>query len=319
MKYVIGVDLGGTNTRASVITSDGSIKGESRYDSKAAEGFDVTVGQIILAIESAVEKSGISLAEISGIGIGIPGTVKNAEGMVLWNPNFNGWDGVNIRKPLEAKFGKPIVMGNDANVAALGECVFGAGIGSKVMVMFTLGTGVGSGLVINGESFTGVSESAPEMGHQIILADGPRCGCGRSGCLEALASRDAICFRAAKKAHSGRKTTLLKRTNHDLRFITPAMIAEAASEGDEISIETLNETGYYIGIGISNIINILSPDKIVIGGGISQAGDLLFDSIRSTVEVNALHYPLQFCAIVPAKLGDDAGVFGAAALALGRV
>ena len=206
-------------------------------------------------------------------------------------------------------------MGNDANIAALGEYTYGAGVGSRTMVMFTLGTGIGSGLVIDGSNYLGVTECAPEMGHMIIMPDGPRCGCGRNGCLEAIAGRDAICYRAARKAHQGRKTSLLEKSKHDLRYITPSMIAEAALQGDEVSIETFEEIGYYIGIGISNAINILNPDKIVIGGGISQAGKLLFDPIKRTVEVNALFTPLQVCQIVPASLGDDAGVLGGAALA----
>lgn len=318
-KYVIGVDLGGTNVRAAVVDRDGKIHGEGRTDSKAMEGLNLTIGQIIESVKMAVKDSPVEMNEIGGIGMGVPGSHKSEEGIVIWSPNFKDWNGVQLLGPIKREMDLPAYMGNDANVAALGEYAFGAGRGAKIMVMFTLGTGIGSGLVINGKNYLGVTETAPEIGHHIILADGPRCSCGRYGCLESLARRDAIIDRAARKAHQGRHTSLVEKSSHDLRYVTPAMIAEAASEGDQVSIETLEETGYYIGIGVSNAINILNPDKIVIGGGIAQAGELLFGPIRRTVEVNALYAPLQDCQILPAELGDDAGVLGGAAMVLQRM
>lgn len=317
--YVIGVDLGGTNVRAAVVDRIGKIVGEGRADSKAMEGLDLTIGQIISAIRTAVYNSPTELTDIGGVGMGVPGTHKSEEGIVVWSPNFKDWNDVQLLAPIREALALPVYMGNDANVAAFGEYAFGAGRGAKCMVMFTIGTGIGSGLVIDGKIYVGVSETAPEMGHHIILADGPRCSCGRYGCVEALARRDAIIDRAARKAHAGRATSLLAKSDHDLRYITPAMIAEAASEGDAVSTETLAETGYYLGIAVSNAINILNPDKVVIGGGIAQAGDLLLEPIRTTVEVNALHAPLQVCQILPAELGDDAGVLGGAAMVLQRM
>lgn len=318
-KYVIGVDLGGTNVRAAVTDLSGKIVGEGRTDSKAMDGLEVTIGQIISAIRLAVSKSPVDLTDIAGVGMGVPGTHKSEEGIVLWSPNFKDWNGVQLLAPIREDLGVPVYMGNDANVAALGESMFGAGRGAKCMVMFTLGTGIGSGLVIEGKSYIGVTETAPEMGHHIILAGGPRCSCGRNGCLEALARRDAIIWRAAEKAHKGRYTTLLEMCKGDLRYITPAMIAEAAEEGDPISIETMEETGYYIGLGVANAINILNPDKVVIGGGIAQAGKLIFDPIMRTVRVNALAAPLEAVEILPAELGDDAGVLGGAAMVIQRM
>lgn len=314
-EYVVGADLGGTNVRAAVVDRQGNRIGEARTESKAMEGLSVTVNQIASAINGAIEDSNIPIDSIAGIGMGVPGTIKSHEGIVVWSPNFNNWDNVQLGKPISDATGLPVIMGNDANVAAFGEYSFGAGRGARVMVMLTLGTGVGSGLVIDGNSYLGVNEIAPEMGHHIIDPNGPRCGCGRFGCLEAFAGRDPICFRAAKKAHGGRYTSLIEKSEHDLRYITPSMIAEAALEGDEVSIETLNEVGFYLGIGISNIINILNPDRIVIGGGVSQAGDLLFDPIRRTIEVNALYPALQVCELVQAELLDDAGIMGGAGLA----
>lgn len=317
--YVIGVDLGGTNVRAAVADRTGRIVGEGRTDSKAMEGLEATIVQIVQAIRMAVDNASVAMCDVAGVGMGVPGTHKSEEGIVVWSPNFKDWNGVQLLAPIVEEIGVPAYMGNDANVAALGEYAFGAGRGAKIMVMFTLGTGIGSGLVINGRNFVGVTETAPEMGHHIILADGPRCSCGRYGCVESLCRRDAIIDRAARKAHQGRHTSLIEKSGHDLRYITPAMIAEAASEGDPVSIETLSEVGYYMGIAVANAINILNPDKVVIGGGIAQAGDLIFGPIRRSVEVNALYAPLQVCQIVPAELGDDAGVLGGAAMVLQRM
>lgn len=318
--YVIGVDLGGTNVRAAIVDRQGRIVGEGRTDSKAMEGLEHTIVQIIQAIRMSLVDANLSVRDAAGVGMGVPGTHKSEEGIVVWSPNFKDWNHVQLLAPIVSELGIPAYMGNDANVAALGEYAFGAGRGAKIMVMFTLGTGIGSGLVIDGKSYLGVTETAPEMGHHIILADGgPRCSCGRYGCVESLCRRDAIVDRAAQKAHMGRHTSLIQKSDHDLRYVTPAMIAEAASEGDPVSIETLNETGYYLGIAIANAINILNPDKVVIGGGIAQAGDLLFGPIRRSVEVNALYAPLQVCQILPAELGDDAGVLGGAAMVLQRM
>lgn len=317
--HVLGVDLGGTNVRAAVIDRSGKIIGEGRADSKAQEGLSFTIEQIIEAVRTALAASSVPIDDIAGVGIGVPGTHKSEEGIVVWSPNFKDWNDVQLLAPIVERLGVPAYMGNDANVAAFGEYTFGAGRGAKVMVMFTIGTGIGSGLVMNGRSYLGVTETAPEMGHHIILADGPRCGCGRYGCVESLCRRDAIIDRAARKAHAGRHTSLIEKSGHDLRYITPKMISEAAAEGDAISIETYEEVGYYMGIAVANAINILNPDKIVIGGGIALAGDVLFEPIRKTVEVNALYPALQACQILSAELGDDAGVLGGAALVLQKM
>ena len=314
-KYYVGVDLGGTNVRSSVVTEDGKILGGGKVPSKAMEGLDATVEQLLLSVKLALESAKVDISEVIGVGMSVPGTHKSAEGIVVWSPNFNGWNGVNLAKPIRDALGVPVCMGNDANVAAFGEYAYGAGKGTNIMVMLTLGTGIGSGVIIDGKIFKGVNEVGPELGHTIIQTDGPRCSCGRYGCVEALARRDAIIDRAARKAHLGRPTILVDMCDNDLRDLTPAIISEAASKGDEVAVETVKETGYYVGIAVSNAINIFNPDKVVIGGGIAAAGDLLFDSIKTTARVNALYAAYSVCEIVPAELGDDAGTLGGAALA----
>jgi glucokinase len=182
--------------------------------------------------------------------------------------------------------------------------------------MLTLGTGIGGGIILDGRPWLGASEGAAEIGHTIIMPDGPLCGCGRHGCLESLARRDAIIERAAKKIQMGRKSILIEDADWPLWSATPASIAKAASEGDQVAIETMAETGYYIGIGVANAINLLSPDMVVIGGGIALAGDVLWEPLLRTVDALALTESRRACRVVPAELGDDAGVMGGVMLAM---
>ena len=317
--YIIGIDLGGTNVRAAVVAREGKIIGEGREPSLAMEGIDVTVAQIIKAACSAVSGARIDMSEVAGAGIGVPGQHKSREGIVLWSPNFKDWSGVQLLAPIREALGVPIYMGNDANVAALGEYKFGAGRGTNSLVMLTLGTGIGGGIILDGKLWLGAGEYAAEIGHQVIMPNGPMCGCGRPGHLEALAQRDAIIERAARKIQSGRPSVLIEDSDWPDWSVTPATIAKAANEGDEVAIETMAETGYYVGIGVSNMINILCPDVVVVGGGISQAGDVLWGPLLRTVHALAITESRRVGRVVPAELGDDAGIMGGVALVLAEI
>ncbi|MDO8586065.1 MAG: ROK family protein [Armatimonadota bacterium] len=316
-KYLIGVDLGGTNVRAAVSDKTGRLLGDAREPSYAMSGFDITAGQIIKSIRGAMAAAGVSDSQLAGIGMGVPGTIKPKQGIVVWTPNFHeDWANANVVDPIRGDFGAPVFIGNDANVAALGEYWFGAGQGVNSLMMFTLGTGIGTGLVMDGKLWVGESEGATEFGHQVILADGPRCGCGRYGCLEALAGRTAIINRAQRKLHQGRDSLLLGMVNNEFPAITPALIAEAAGKGDAVSVETLAETGYYIGLGVANVITGLSVAMVVIGGGVSGAGDALWQPMMRTISANTLVQYLEVCGIVPSRLGDDVGIMGGIGLAM---
>ena len=216
----------------------------------------------------------------------------------------------NVVKPISEGLGVPVYIGNDANVAALGEYWFGAGRDVSSLFMFTLGTGIGTGLVMDGKLWVGASEGATEFGHQVIQADGPKCGCGRFGCLESLAQISAIVTRAQRKIHEGRESMLPDLADGDLSKITPAIIAEAADKGDQVSIETWAETAHYIGIGVSNIITGLGPEMVVIGGGVSRAGRALWEPMMRTIKAETLWQYLEVCRIVPSALGDDVGIMG---------
>jgi len=314
--YVIGVDIGGTNTRASVVAKDGGIVSEGHRPTKAMDGPDESIPQIIDAIREAIENAKVSASDICGIGMGVPGRHKSREGIVLWSPNFKDWAGLQLLQPFKDAFGVPVFMGNDVNVASLGEFRFGAGSGVNSMVMLTLGTGIGGGIILDGKLWKGANEGAGEIGHQIINPNGRLCGCGRYGDLESEANQGGIIERARRKIQMGRKTSLVHRVEGDPDALTPEIIAEAAFEGDELSLEVLQETGYFVGIGVANAINLLNPEMVVIGGGIARAGFVLWDPIMRTVKANALAEALEVCQVVPSELRDDAGILGGVTLVL---
>jgi glucokinase len=317
--YVVGVDLGGTNCRAAVIDhSGGKIVARSlNIPSRAMDGDTYTAQQIVEAVRQSLENANLTIDSVAGIGVAVPGHVIPEEGKILWAPNFYGqWRGVYLAKPIQDALQVPVHLGNDANLAALGEYTYGIGKGTSHLVMITLGTGIGGGVIINGRLLTGANGGAAELGHMIIAA-GPQARGGNTafGTLEALAQRDAINERAARKIAEGRPS-ILADDSYDRLQLTPQSIANAALQGDQVAIETYQETGYYIGLGLSSIINVFNPEMIVVGGGIAQAGPLLFDPIIRSARVNAIGTLQRTCKIVPADLGDNAGIMGAAALAI---
>ena len=319
--YVIGVDLGGTNVRAAVIdrVSEKIVARGENIPSRAMDGVTATAGQIATAARTALNQGNIDPDRVVGCGIAVPGVIKGKEGIVSYAPNFKDqWRGVQIAGPVQLSLGVPVQIGNDANLAAFGEFRFGSGRGVRDLVMLTLGTGVGGGIIIDGKLIEGATGGAGEIGHMIVNAGG-RGGNSSFGSLEGECQRDAIIERAARKIQQGRKTVLGERTDYDRFALTPALIATAAAEGDDVAVEVFEETGYYLGIAVASLINILNPEMIVIGGGIAQAGEILLDSIRRTSNANALRTLARTCQIVPAQLGDNAGIFGGAALALAEI
>ena len=315
--YIVGVDLGGTNARAAVTDIKGRILGQGRRPSMAMEAPEVTISQIIQSIRDAMSAAGIKDHDIRGIGMGVPGRHNSKQGVVMWSPNFRDmWAGVQVLAPIKEEFGVPTYMGNDANVAALGEFRFGAARDVNSMVMMTLGTGIGGGIILDGKLWLGANEAGGEVGQQIVNPGGMKCGCGNIGDLEGEARRDTIVERAVRKIFMGRKTILTDMVPPKYYDLTPAMIADAASKGDEVALEVMEETGFYVGLGVTNLISILNPDMVVIGGGISQAGDALWGPIMRTVRANGLTQALEVCQVVPAQLGDDAGIMGGVVLVL---
>ncbi len=314
--YAVGVDVGGTNIRAGVITRDGRKLGEGRRPARAQEGLAVTQQMIIETVEDAIRSAGVARAELIGIGMGVPGRHNSAEGVVLYSPNFAGWTNVQLLAPIAAQFGVSTFMRNDVKTASMGEYYFGAGRGHRHIVMITLGTGIGGSLIADGRLMLGSGEGFAEVGHMTVAPTGRLCGCGNQGCWEAMAGRDAIIERAWRALQSGRPSVLGDLTGFDHTKITPALVAKAAQDGDLLAKEVLEETGTWVGLGVANLIQLYNPEVFIIGGGIAQAGDLLFSTIQRTVNWRARMVPANTVKIVPAALGDDAGIFGGAVLAL---
>ena len=318
----IGVDIGGTNIRAGVVDDGGRILGEARRPALAETGLRAAVGRAIEAAEEALNNAGLTPADVAGIGAGVPGAHRSREGITVYSPNFADSRGVPVLPPIKEALGLPTFMLNDVAVQTLGEHRFGAGQGYSHMVMITLGTGIGGGAIIDGELRVGYTEGFAEVGHMTIDPDGPFCQCGNQGCWEALAGRDAIVGRAVTRIQRGRQTAIADMVDFRLGSITPALIGRCADQEDQVAIEVLAETGYYLGIGVANLIQLYNPEVLVIGGGIAQAGRSLFEPITRTVRARAHMVPAATCRIVPAQLGDDAGIIGGsvlAALELSRV
>ena len=319
--YVVGVDLGGTNVRAAVIdrTTEKIVARGENISSLALEGVAQTAGQIVRAIETALEAASARKSQVLGVGIAVPGHVKAKEGLVMWAPNFKDqWKQVPIAHSVETLLGLPVRIGNDANLAALGEFRFGAGRSVRHLIMITLGTGVGAGIIVDGKLLDGADGGAGEVGHMIINPGG-RGGNTAFGTVEGEAQRDGIVERAARKIQQGRPTTLGARVDFDRFALTPAIIAEEALKGDVVALEVYEETGYYLGICVANLINLFNTQMIVVGGGIAQAGEIILDPIRRTATACAIRSMSRTCSIVPAELGDNAGVLGSAAIILQEI
>ena len=320
-KYVVGVDLGGTNIRAVLADIEGNLLCEARRSTPAHEAGSATVAKVAEAVEEALNSRGVSAAEVTGIGMGIPGIMDPEQGVVFWSPNFSGWrpEGEPIGVGVANATGLATFIINDARCAALGELRFGAGRGAKYMIMITLGTGIGGGIVLDGKVMLGPQGSIGEVGHHTVDPNGPRCGCGNFGCWEALANIKSIVDRCLRKLQAGRESSVTTLVGGDWSKITPAVIDKAADGGDAVAREVMDETGFWVGVGVSNLINILNPEIFVIGGGVAQAGDTLFDSVRRTVAARAVKLQASHCRIVSAELGDEAGVKGGIAMVLDRL
>ena len=319
-RWVVGVDLGGTNTVVGVLPLDGGngdvLALESR-PTEAVKGAKSVVDRIIHMVDRAIEKviaeHGGSKEDFAGIGIGSPGPLNRATGTIINTPNL-GWRNFPLRDLISNGVGLPAALDNDANCATYGEWWLGAGRNVDTLVGFTLGTGIGGGIVLNGQIFHGVSDVAAEIGHMTIDSTGRKCNCGNYGCLEAYASGPAIALRAIEGIEAGAETILPDLVNGRLHDITAATVYEGAVVGDPYANEVMKETAKFLGAGIANIINILNPAMVVIAGGVTRAGDHLFVPLKAEVRRRAFKSAQEACQIVPAKLMATAGVIGAIAM-----
>lgn len=313
-KYVIGVDIGGTNVKIGIVGLDGRVYKKKIFSTKKVPQKDKLISLLIAHIKEVIEEFSLRKKDILGIGIGTPGLIDSKRGIIHYLVNIKGFKEVPLKRIIENRLKIPTFLDNDVNIMCLGELYYGRGKGVKNMVCITLGTGVGGGIVIDGALYRGSTLSAGEVGHTTINEKGPRCGCGSHGCMEAYVGNTGIVKDAVKRIRKNKKTLMYKLVAGDLSNLTPKIISRAAKRGDELARDILEDTGRRIGVGLATIVNILNPEKIIIGGGIADAGKILFDAIRSTVRKRAMKVPARAVRIVKAKLGQDAGLIGAVAL-----
>lgn len=310
-QLLVGVDLGGTQIRALLADAHGRKLGRASTLTRPGEGPEAVIQRIEETVREAV--GNIPWHRVQGIGVGAPGPVDASAGLVVDPPNLPGWRDVPLRRIMADIFGLPVCLGNDANLAALAERRYGAGVGVDNMVYMTISTGIGGGIIAGGELLLGARGLAGEIGHQTLVDDGPLCACGKRGHLEALASGPAIARVAQEEAAGGRDNRILQLAGGVIDAIDARLVAQAADEGDPTAQAIIRQAATYVGIGLANVCNVLNPELIVIGGGVSSIGDLLFDTVRETVASRAMLGNRQV-RIVPAALGDDVVLLGAVAL-----
>jgi glucokinase len=269
------------------------------------------INAIASAVNDIVTERGLRPSQIAGIGIGAPGLIDSENGIVHCLTNIPGFEDVNIRRLLGQKTGIRVYVDNDVNLMALAEATFGAARGAKNVFCITLGTGVGGGIIINGGIYRGSTQSAGEIGHVPIGFGGPRCNCGRRGCLEAYVGNSYVIKRVAQRLKAGQRSALEGR-------ITPERITQAAKAGDRFAIQIWKEVAEYLAAGLVFVINVLNPDVIVIGGGMAEAGGFLFEPLIKKVRKDAMYVPVEGVKILKARLGNDAGIIGAAILVRGE-
>jgi glucokinase len=316
-RLTLGVDLGGTKIMTAVVDSQGTMLSHEKHTTPAAQGKDAVIQAIVESVHQVIARTGIEIADLTAIGIGVPGPSNPQTGILFSAPNLPGWHDVPIRDILADEVGKRTFLINDANAAALAEFLFGAGRGSGCFTHVALGTGIGGGFVIDGNVYSGAQGTAAEFGHMTIdESKGPVCSCGNNGCWEALASGTALANEARRRIDNGEQTTLLNIVEGDLKKITAPVIHEAAQAGDPLAEKLLLRTSRYLGIGLANLINIINPDVIAIGGGLANMGDILLEPAYAVAKARAFAPAYEAVSFAPAELGGHSGVIGAAAYAL---
>ena len=314
-KTAIGVDIGGTSVKLGLVDDRGKILLRDTFLTRDFPGRNNLLKILSSRVLSLAAKARNLHVKVTGVGIGAPGPIDVERGFVYFFPNIPGWKNTPLKKILEKKLKLKVRIDNDANAMALAEYLFGSGRGSRNMIALTLGTGVGGGLVIDGKLFHGSSYSAAEIGHLKINEEGPLCGCGGHGCIETYVGNGYFVKEVQKRLAAGAKsilTTWIRRG----RELTPKLVQEAASSGDVFSKKMWEETGAHLGSALAGLVDILNPDRIVIGGGIALGGEMIFRPVRRAIAKKAFPIAVRSARVLPAKLGADAGLVGAAALAL---
>jgi glucokinase len=313
---ILGVDLGGSKILTAVVKPRGEMLSSDESTTPATESHEVVIQSIVDSAHSALRQAGCTISEISAVGMGAPGISNPEAGILFTSPNLPGWRNVLLRDIIQNKLDKKTFLINDANAAALGEMYFGSAQGVHNFIYVTLSTGIGGGIVIDGKIYTGAIGTAGEVGHMTIDDNGPLCNCGNKGCWEALASGTALAREAKHRIKEGAKTSILKYVEGDPEKVTAPIIHNAAEQGDKLAKDLIARTGYYVGVGLANLINIFNPELIVIGGGLSNIGDMLLKPAFKVAGEKSYKEAFQAVRFASAGLGRNSGVLGAAAFAV---
>ena len=313
-KYIIGMDVGGTKLATVVADGKGQILKKVRNPTKAEKGAEHVIDKLFDMVHETLHLANLTLNDVLGIGVSFGGETDTKKGLVY--PHLPGWEAYPMKDKIESEFNLPAIIENDANAGALAEWMFGAGRGYDYVVYMTMGTGIGGGIVANGEIYHGANDSAGEVGHQILLPDGPPCRCGKRGCLEALCSGPGIARRAQEAIRQEPDTLILELADGNIDAVKAEFVVEAAKENDSLAKRLIEETGFYMGWGITNLANIINPEVVTIGTIAVAAGDLLLNPIRDTVKKLAVRRVAEVLKIMPAQLGDLVGDLAAIALAI---
>lgn len=305
--YVIGIDLGGTNLKAGIVAKDGKIHRRLSVKTNYNADPQTISDQIFKLIHDIIMIAQVKTSDIVGIGLGSPGLIDKRGETILFSPNLPQWRNIPIKEMITKRFVVPCVLENDANAAAWGEKWAGAAREASSVVMITLGTGIGGGIIIDNKLWRGANNVAGEIGHMVIQKGGRKCNCGNYGCIEAYASATAMVRRFKELLRSG-TVSLLKDSDE----ITAKMINDAALQGDKASLDIIKETGQYLGIALVNIMHIVNPEVIVLAGGMAALGELLMDPVRQLTKQKAFEASYKDTKIVFSQLGNDAGIIGAA-------
>ena len=312
-KVALAIDIGGTKMRGALVTESGDILVRDDIPTQAAKGEPAAMERLAALLRRM--NTGMPDAIPVGIGMAIAGTVDPETGLFCNPPNLPDWHETTPSLDLGELLGLPSWVHNDASLAALGEYVYGIGAGTKSLVMVTLGTGVGGGLVLDGHLYGGHRGYAGEIGHLVVDSAGPQCACGGNGCLEMMASGTAMARIARERLASGEPSLVTKLVRGDLDKVRAEVLVKAEEQGDPLAGDVLRGTADYMGVGVATLRSMLDPELIVVGGGVSRNLHIFFPRLVASAKAHAMNVDKALCPVVPTVLGDDAGLFGAAALA----
>ncbi|MFA5398937.1 MAG: ROK family protein [Dehalococcoidia bacterium] len=309
---VVAVDIGGTKIIAAVFDRDGAMLSRIYCLTLGSEGPARVIKRIESTIVQVIEKAGLKRNQVGCIGIAAAGAIDINRGIVADSPNIPHWQNIPLRDRLLESLGGPLFVLNDANAAALAEHRLGAGRGLNNLIYITVSTGIGGGMIVDGELYQGTDGSAAEIGHMIIKIGGPVCKCGKRGCFEAMASGTAIAKLAQKRLRRGEQSSMPGLAHDKVGDVTAQVVAEAARKGDALARAVIEESAGYLGIGVANLVNLMNPQMIIIGGGVSKMGEMILRPTRKSMTANSIELPARTVHLVRSQLGVDAELTGAA-------